>query len=946
MRLTSAIGLTAAALTAVLGLPIPAVAAAGDTLHVDRSSKACSDSGPGSEAQPYCSIGAAAAAAEPGQTVRIAAGSYAEDLRITRSGTEKAPITFVGNNTELKAASPRPARALTVSGAHDVVFRSLGLGETLIENSDRITLDRDGGYAAADALTPLIEVTGASHDVALTRNHLTSSRFAAFRVSGGATGTTISGNTVLRSTGAPVSVDAAPGTTVTNNTLALGCGPGIALTGGSTGANIYNNIVDGHSTTRLDGFGCLDGGAATEILVSADSAPGSTADYNLVRATGTGAPYTWAGQTYPTPEAFHAATGQGKNDLMGDPKVDPWSGRPADCTAVGGKPDKTTCSPAIDSAKADAPGVLPVDEDGYPPADDPYVDNPGPGYLDRGAHEVQDELADNAYLDADLAQAPYGTKVTFTARVGHNWTTAPLGYTYDFGDGTTETTPSATVSHTYAAPCDCRPGLTVTAANGRQAVGGADRIRITVPGPLSAKLSATTVVPTTTGSSADAPFTVLADATATAADSPWPITNYHYDFGDGSWTSDLSFASLKHTYRAPGDYTVSLTVTDSQKRTSSTSRVFHAAYQPGRYTAVTPTRVLDTRTNNFPVGDALPRTLDLSSLSNPANRELSAGMTAVVMNVTATGATQDTYLTIWPSGQPRPASSNLNIKAGQTVANLVTVPVGYLQSVDIHNHAGQADVIVDVVGYYQPEAGNRFTPTGPDRLLDTRPSGGQPDLKLTQGETRSVQVTGKAGVPAGASAVVLNLTSTQSTRGGYLAAYPHGQNRPAVSSLNFTAGQTVANQAIVPIGWDGKIDLYNFAGDTQVILDVFGYYRYDGKAEFTPVAPTRLTDTRPNNPLGANGQLSMQVGGANGVPANATAAVLNVTATQPTAGSFLTVWPDGATRPTTSNLNFQAGQTVPNHVITPLGANGRVDVYNLAGTTHVFADLFGYFTNS
>ncbi|GAA2140096.1 hypothetical protein GCM10009760_22980 [Kitasatospora kazusensis] len=955
MRLPRAIGLTAAVLTAVLGLPVPATAAGGGpsdaTVHVDRDSAACSDTGAGSTAQPYCSIGAAAAAAQPGWTVQIAKGSYTEDLRITRSGTEQAPITFTGDHVELRAKSPTPARQLTVIGVHDVVFRGLSLGETLVQDSQRITLDRNYAFAVPFGLTPLIEVGGASRDVAVTRNFLQGAQYGSLRVSGGATGTTISDNAVLRAAGAPVSVDGAPGTTVTNNTLALGCGPGIALTGGSTGANLYNNVVDSHAATGLDGMTglngrpCLVSGAATEILVSADSVPGTTADYNLLRAAAGGTPYNWAGQSYPTPEAFRAATGQGRNDLMADPKLsNPWSPRPDDCQVIDGKLVQGSCSPAIDSAKPDAPGVLPTDINGHAPADDPYVANPGPGHLDRGAYEVQDELSDSAWLTADQPQAPYGTKVTFTARAGHSWNTEPLSYAYDFGDGTTQTTSAATVSHTYARACACQPGLKVTSPDGQVAYGGSDPVKATVPGPLTAQFSATTVLPVKTDWSADPPFTVLADATATATASAWPVTNYHYDFGDG-YRTDLSFPSQKHTYQAPGDYKVSMTVTDNQGRVSTASQVYHAAYEPGGYTAVTPFRALDTRTYRNPLWADSSRTVDLSSWGQPVNYQLSAGMTAVVLNVTATEATQDTFLTVWPTGQPRPASSNLNVKAGQTVANLVTVPVGHGQSVDVYNRAGQAGVIVDVVGYYQPGAGNKFTPSGPTRLLDTRPSGGQPDVKLTQGESRAVQVVGQAGVPASARAVVLNLTATGATKGGYLTAYPHGANRPGVSSLNFTAGQTVANQAIVPIGDDGKIDLYNFLGDTQVVADVFGYYGYEGTGQYTPIAPTRLLDTRATGPVGTAGRLSVQVGGAHGVPAGATAAVLNVTATQPTADGFLTVWPDGGARPTTSNLNFQAGRTVPNHVITPLGANGGVAFYNRAGDTHVIADLFGYFTN-
>src|SRR5262249_54214712 len=108
---------------------------------------------------------------------------------------------------------------------------------------------------------------------------------------------------------------------------------------------------------------------------------------------------------------------------------------------------------------------------------------------------------------------------------------------------------------------------------------------------------------------------------------------------------------------------------------------------------------------------------------------------------------------------------------------------------------------------------------------------------------------------------------------------------------------------------------------------------------YHPLPPARITDTRPNSGFpnaGATlkpGQetLNVQVTGAGGVPTDATAAVLNVTVTGATASSFLTVWPTGARQPTASNLNFVAGQTVPNLVEVGLSPNGQVTLFNAAG---------------
>ncbi|MDP1804975.1 MAG: hypothetical protein Q8K72_07410, partial [Acidimicrobiales bacterium] len=85
--------------------------------------------------------------------------------------------------------------------------------------------------------------------------------------------------------------------------------------------------------------------------------------------------------------------------------------------------------------------------------------------------------------------------------------------------------------------------------------------------------------------------------------------------------------------------------------------------------------------------------------------------------------------------------------------------------------------------------------------------------------------------------------------------------------------------------------------------------------------------------------------GAGGVPVGgATAVVLNVTVTEPTAGSFLTAWPTSENRPVASNLNFVAGQTIPNLVIAKIGTGGKVTIYNNLGSTVVVADVQGWFT--
>jgi hypothetical protein len=124
-------------------------------------------------------------------------------------------------------------------------------------------------------------------------------------------------------------------------------------------------------------------------------------------------------------------------------------------------------------------------------------------------------------------------------------------------------------------------------------------------------------------------------------------------------------------------------------------------------------------------------------------------------------------------------------------------------------------------------------------------------------------------------------------------------------------------------------------------------------SQYFPANPARILDTRDGTgvpggamgQLGTSGTLDVQVTGAGGVPANATAVVLNVTAADsPGPDSYLTVYPAGFTRPLASNLNFVAGQTVPNLVIARIGVGGKVTIYNNLGSTVVVADVQGWFT--
>jgi hypothetical protein len=115
------------------------------------------------------------------------------------------------------------------------------------------------------------------------------------------------------------------------------------------------------------------------------------------------------------------------------------------------------------------------------------------------------------------------------------------------------------------------------------------------------------------------------------------------------------------------------------------------------------------------------------------------------------------------------------------------------------------------------------------------------------------------------------------------------------------------------------------------------------------VAPFRILDTRngtgtggATNPVGPDQTITLKVAGVGPVPADATGAILNITATEGTAPSFITAWPTGLPRPTASVLNVNPGQNLPNMITVALGRDGQLDLYNLAGTVHLVADVAGY----
>ena len=363
-----------------------------------------------------------------------------------------------------------------------------------------------------------------------------------------------------------------------------------------------------------------------------------------------------------------------------------------------------------------------------------------------------------------------------------------------------------------------------------------------------------------------------------------------------------------------------------------------------------PKRVLDTRDGTGGISGRLApgRPVDLQ-VSGRGGLPPGPEVKAVLLNTTATGASSAGHLTVFPGGQAAPLASSLNYGRGQTVANLVLVPVGPDGTVRLLSNAGSPHVVADVVGYVSASSPSALVPLRPARVLDSRDGTGGVAGRLSPGMAAQLPVLGRGGVPSsGVRAVLLNTTATGASAAGHLTVFPGGARVPLASSLNYARGTTVANLVLVPVGADGTVRLLANAGSPHVVADVVGYVAESSAAALRPLPPARVLDTR-NSTGGVPGRLVpgrhvvVHVTGRGGVPMTGVRAVLlNTTVTGATRAGHLTVYPGNAAIPLASNLNHAAGQTVANLVVVPVAQDGTIRMLSNDGTPHVIADVVGW----
>jgi hypothetical protein len=312
------------------------------------------------------------------------------------------------------------------------------------------------------------------------------------------------------------------------------------------------------------------------------------------------------------------------------------------------------------------------------------------------------------------------------------------------------------------------------------------------------------------------------------------------------------------------------------------------------------------------------------------------------------------FVSVFPCGSALPNASNLNYAVGQTIANAVIARIGVDGKVCIYN-LGATNLIADITGYFPAGV---FQPLSqPQRLLDSRPTGGTVDGQFAgigvraAHSTLALTVAGRAGVPANAGAVALNVTVDAARGAGFVTVAPCGAALPTASNLNYVTGQTIANAVVARIGSGGAVCFYT-DGATDLIVDVTGVFPATTLNALT--APQRLLDTRPGQSTAdglfagggirpAGGTVQLLVAGRAGVPVGASAVILNVTADAAAGDGFVTVHPTGTGRPNASNLNYKQGQTIANAAIARVGAGGQICLYTF-GSTHLIVDVAGWLT--
>jgi hypothetical protein len=351
---------------------------------------------------------------------------------------------------------------------------------------------------------------------------------------------------------------------------------------------------------------------------------------------------------------------------------------------------------------------------------------------------------------------------------------------------------------------------------------------------------------------------------------------------------------------------------------------------PGRFTPANQ-RLLDTRADPGDVVNAPVAAGHLVGLPLVAQGKVPAGTTAVMVNLTAVSACAGGFVTAFPCGSQVPLASNLNVGPARTRAALATVMLNGNGELCVYA-SQRMDLVIDLFGSFGPAGDLAVNPVPPDRFLDTRNAAGarNPATGRIGPATFTLPVAGVGSVPAGADGVVLNVTAVDPNANGFVTVHPCGVS-PWVSNVNFKTGQIVANLAVARLDGAGRV-CFTANVATHLVVDVVAWFGDTG-LRVRAQTPQRLVDTRTGQggvagPVAGGGVAQVAVPGSG--------MLATVTAVTPAGSGYVTAYPC-PNRPTASNLNYVAGDIVPNQVLLTPGAGGAGCLFTLA-PAHLVVD--------
>lgn len=473
-----------------------------------------------------------------------------------------------------------------------------------------------------------------------------------------------------------------------------------------------------------------------------------------------------------------------------------------------------------------------------------------------------------------------------------------------------------------------------------------------------------------------------------------PVSNYQYSTDGGAKWTAFNPVDTASPANIPGlvngtTYQVMLRAVNAlgAGAPSAAVPVTPSAPAPSVFVPINPVRVVDTRESagGTPVASGDTRTFSVANqiaVAGGAKDVVPAGAVAIAYNVTVPAGPAAGHLRVMPGDTASSASSAINFRVNEAIANGLVVKVDTQRRIRIFNAAAlPVNAIVDVVGYFMPPTqaptGGKLTPIVPTRVYDSEQDTGvagavAPAAGLVgPGETRTVDVLhslgdGKQVVPTGSQAVAYNITVVRPAVGGHLRVFPGDQASSQASTINWSmAGDIVANGLVVRIADDGTVKVYNSSGaPVRFLIDVVGYYRSDRGAQFYPIQPARSYDSRAAQPapgkiptgdaLSGGPVRVVSVADARDsvgalaapavVPTGATAIAYNVTVTGTESLGHFRVFPADQAVPFASVINWPgAGYTRANGSVVGISTGRQVSIFNSSAPADGIIDTLGYY---